>query len=171
MRRGWRDPVVRQRMVEGMRRAARTTEGREARRRNWLDPVTRQRMVDGIRRSLNTPESRRKRSDWSPEARQEKGEFMRRLWRERREGFLSAMRRPDFRKGRSDFARARWADPVSRGRLLAALRSPEARQRKSLRMRRYFRECPRGRACRVLWGACRKVVQAPKGGRREDHAA
>jgi len=157
MRRGWQNPVIRQRMVEGMRRVGRSPERRAALRKRWQNPSKRQRMLETMRRAFDSPESRRKLLDWwSSGAREMMRETSRKRWRERREELLAGMRSPEYRRKRSDLARARWADPVCRNRLLAVLRSPEARQRKSLGMRRYFQQHPeagkqRAEAMRTVW--------------------
>lgn len=114
-------------------------------RRSWRDPLVRQRRIEGLRRAIRTPETRRRRLEAAWRARPAKRELLLRLWRERREEFLARMGQPEYRKKMSEMARARWAIPAFRERMLASIRSPEVRRRVSLGMRRYFQEHPEAR--------------------------
>lgn len=121
-----------------------------AARAKWRDPAIRKRMTEGIRRATRTPEARRERSEsalraWRLRDRQENRELMRRLWRERRAEFLTRMQLPEYRKQMSEIVRARWAVPAFRERMLSLFRGPEARRRTSLGVRRYLQEHPEAR--------------------------
>lgn len=137
-------------------RAARTPEARLAQRRSWQDPVIRQRRIEGLRRALGTPASKRRRSNVPPQVRQQKRELARRMWQERRQEFLARMHLTEYRERMARSARARWADPAFRARMLVLFRSPEARRRASAGLRRYIQEHPearrrRAQAMRRLW--------------------
>lgn len=122
----------------------------------WRDPVARKRMISGIRRALGTPASKLRRSNLPPQVRQRKRELARRMWQERREEFLARMHLPEYRERMARMARARWADPAFRARMLVSFRSPEARQRASAGVRRHLQRHPEARrrraeAMRRLW--------------------
>jgi hypothetical protein len=142
--------------MEGIRRAAGTEKCRGAARESWRNPLIRQRRIEGIRRAIRTPKTRRKRFEGALRARPKKRELMLRQWREHRQKLLARMRRPEYRKKRSELALAQWADPVFHEKMLARFRSPEARRRESLGVRRYIQEHPEARrqrseAMRTVW--------------------
>ena len=132
-----------------------------ASRKRWRDPVARQRMIAGIQLATRTPEARRRRSEsalraWRVRDREKQRQMTARVWRERRAEYLARMRRPEYRRQMSEIIRAKWAEPAFRDKRLAQIRSPEARQRVSLAMRRYFEGHPEARgqraeAMRRLW--------------------
>ena len=125
-----------------------------ATRATWRDPVMRERRVAGLRRAAKDPEVRRKRSAslrrwWQGQDRERIRAQARMMWRERRaeimEKLCAALREPEYRQGVSRRTRAMWADPVKRERMLATCRSPAARRRAAHGTRSYFARHPEAR--------------------------
>jgi hypothetical protein len=133
-------------------------------RRKWRDPVIRQRMLEGMRRGARTAETRRRRSEsavrsWRWRDRRAQRERLVGLWRERRAEFLATRRSPEFRKRMADVIRAKWAEPGFRERVSSSLRSPEIRRRVLASVRLYYLEHPEARERRSE--AVRKVWRDP----------
>lgn len=125
-----------------------------AARRSWRNPVTRQRMIGAIRLATRAPEARRRRSEsalraWRVRDREKQRQMAARVWGERRAEYLARMHSQEYRRGMSEQTRARWRIPGFREKRLAQMRSPEARQRESLALRRYFEEHPKAREQRA----------------------
>jgi hypothetical protein len=123
-------------------------------RASWRDPVWRERRTAAIRRAATKPEVGRRRSEylrryWQTRDPQQRREFMRKVRSSSREKWLAnlriALRNPGYRSGNAERARARWANPAFRQKVLAILRGPEARSKASLAAKRYFHEHPEAR--------------------------
>ena len=125
-----------------------------ATRLSWLKPDVRARRIAGLRRAARDPVVRRRHSvsslrAWRSRDRQRMRDSCLKLWRERRDEMLAkhrlAMDDPDYRRRISTASRAAWANPHVRQKILAKLRSPEARQRAALKTRQYFERHPEAR--------------------------